>query len=285
MAPTEQSPYSAISAMAIDPIYVDVAAVPEFAAAGGERSLSRDDGAVLERVRQSPTVQYAAIRSLKERALRAAFERFVDAEVRKDSERARAFARFLTEQAWWIDEYAIFRAIHFSEGERPWTAWPEPLRRRDRPALADARFALETDVMFRQYVQWIAHTQWAAARAATGTAWRSSATCRSWWTATARTSGRGRISFISTSRSACRPTRSATPARTGACRSTAGTSSRATTSAGCVNARAGPAALRRLPHRSSRRLLPDVRPSAERRPGVLHARHREPSRSPSASGC
>jgi 4-alpha-glucanotransferase len=167
MAPTQQSPYSAISAMAIDPIYVDVTGIPEFAAAGGERSLSRDDASVLDRVRQSPTVEYEAIRGLKDRALRAAFERFIDAEVRKDSERARAFARFLSEQAWWIDEYAIFRAIHFNEGERPWMTWPEPLRRRDRPALADARFALETDVMFRQYVQWIAHTQWAEARSAT----------------------------------------------------------------------------------------------------------------------
>src|SRR5216110_1934683 len=62
MAPSEQSPYSAISAMAIDPIYVDVAAIPEFAAEGGERSLSRDDMAALDRVRRSPSVEYAAIR-------------------------------------------------------------------------------------------------------------------------------------------------------------------------------------------------------------------------------
>ena len=41
MAPGQQSPYSAISAMAIDPVYIRVADVPEFAAAGGERSLDR----------------------------------------------------------------------------------------------------------------------------------------------------------------------------------------------------------------------------------------------------
>jgi len=167
MAPAQQSPYSAISAMAIDPIYIDVEAIPEFAAAGGEPSLPAEDRAALARVRQSPSVEYAVIRRLKERALRAACERFVDAEVRRDGERARAFARFLAEQAWWIDEYAIFRAIHFSQGERPWMEWPEALRRRERPALADARYALAPEVTFRQYVQWIAHAQWAAARAAT----------------------------------------------------------------------------------------------------------------------
>ena len=167
MAPGQQSPYSAISAMAIDPIYIDVAAIPEFVAAGGERSLSPDAASELAGVRRATSVQYAAIRRLKERALRSAFERFVDAEIRRDTSRAKAFAHFLAEQAWWIDEYAIFRAIHASEGERPWTEWPGPLGRREPPAIADARYALANDVMLRQYIQWIAHTQWADARAAT----------------------------------------------------------------------------------------------------------------------
>jgi 4-alpha-glucanotransferase len=167
MAPSEQSPYSAISAMAIDPIYIDVAANPDFAAMGGEASLPAADTTALARVRGSATVDYATIRRLKDSALRGACARFVDAEIRRDSDRAKAFARFLAEQSWWIDDYAVFRAIHASEDERPWTSWPQALRRRERPALADARYTLATDVMFRQYVQWIAHTQWAAARAQT----------------------------------------------------------------------------------------------------------------------
>jgi len=167
MAPGQQSPYSAISAMAIDPIYIDVATVPEFIATGGERSLPADAAAELERARGAASVQYSAIRPLKGQALRAAYERFVDAEIHRDTDRAKVFAHFLAEQAWWIDEYAIFRAIHASQGERPWTEWPEPLRRRDPAALADARHALANEVMLRQYIQWIAHTQWAAARAAT----------------------------------------------------------------------------------------------------------------------
>src|SRR5262249_2131165 len=48
MAPTEQSPYSAISAMAIDPIYIDMAANLDFAAIGGEGALPPADQAELE---------------------------------------------------------------------------------------------------------------------------------------------------------------------------------------------------------------------------------------------
>ncbi|HUK37167.1 MAG TPA: 4-alpha-glucanotransferase [Vicinamibacterales bacterium] len=166
MAPGQQSPYSAISAMAIDPIYLDVAAIPEFAAAGGVTTLSSEELAALERVRTAPSVQYATIRRLKEHALRIAASRFVDSEIRRATPRAQSFARFLAEQGWWLNEYALFRALHAAEDERPWTAWPAPLRQREKPALADARYSLTSEVTFRQYVQWLAHTQWSEARAA-----------------------------------------------------------------------------------------------------------------------
>jgi 4-alpha-glucanotransferase len=39
MAPGQSSPYSAISAMAIDPIFISLRAVPEFVTLGGETSL------------------------------------------------------------------------------------------------------------------------------------------------------------------------------------------------------------------------------------------------------
>src|SRR5512141_404565 len=43
MAPGQQSPYSAISAMAIDPIFISVPRVPEFSAIGGESALAPAD--------------------------------------------------------------------------------------------------------------------------------------------------------------------------------------------------------------------------------------------------
>ena len=51
MAPGQQSPYSAISAMAIDPIFIHVPAVADFAALGGEEALSAGDREALAAVR------------------------------------------------------------------------------------------------------------------------------------------------------------------------------------------------------------------------------------------
>lgn len=166
MAAGQQSPYSAISAMAIDPIYLNVDEIPEFAAEGGTSAFDAEERAALERVRRSSTVQYETIRALKERALRIAVNRFVAEEIRRGTARAQSFALFLAEQAWWLQEYALFRAIHTHESGKPWTEWPSGLKQREKPALADARYALADEVVFRQYVQWLAHSQWNAAHAA-----------------------------------------------------------------------------------------------------------------------
>jgi 4-alpha-glucanotransferase len=161
MAPSEHSPYSAISAMAIDPLFISLSAVADFP---GEESLSSDDRALLARVRRSPTIDYANVRPLKYKALRAAFDRFAEADWQRGTERSRAFTEFLAGQAWWIDDYATFRAIHAREGERPWTAWPEPLQRREPAAMSEARRGLAREMLFYQYLQWLAHTQWRLAR-------------------------------------------------------------------------------------------------------------------------
>src|SRR5580698_2551660 len=100
MAPGEQSPYSAISAMAIDPIYIRVPDVPEFAALGGEPALSPADRDALSAVRRSARLDHATVRRLKRSALRAAFEWFVDVEWRRHTARALSLRSYLAEQAW-----------------------------------------------------------------------------------------------------------------------------------------------------------------------------------------
>jgi len=167
MAPGQSSPYSAISAMAIDPLYIDMSAVPEFAAVGGESSLDPGDCQVLNAARRSPAIDYAAVRQLKRSALRAAFERFVSFEWNERSDRATDLRNFVAEQAWWVDDHALFRALHAAHGERPWSEWPDSLQRRNPTAIASARRELAHDILFNQYLQWIAHGQWQRARART----------------------------------------------------------------------------------------------------------------------
>jgi 4-alpha-glucanotransferase len=152
MAPAQQSPYSAISAMAIDPVFIRVPDIPDY-------EPSSDD-----RIRDVPRIDYGEVRRVKHAALRRAFDRFYATEVKRDGDRARQLRAFVCEQAWWIEDYSLFRAIHAHEGERPWMEWPRELQLREPAAIDRARRELARDVLLYQYLQWIATMQWKRAR-------------------------------------------------------------------------------------------------------------------------
>ncbi len=163
------SPYSAMSAMAIDPIFIRVPAVDEFVDAGGEASLSAADRAALAEARRATRVPYGPVRDLKHRALCTAFDHFVRDHWEKASPRAASLRAWADAESWWLDDYTLFRAIHERERHAAWTEWPKGLRTRDPVALASARSELARDILFAQYLQWIAGTQWSAAREAART--------------------------------------------------------------------------------------------------------------------
>ena len=76
LAGGDTSPYGATSAMAIDPIYIALDDVPEFARAGGAGALSTGARAGLDHARSSTRVDYAAVRAAKNEALARAFDVF-----------------------------------------------------------------------------------------------------------------------------------------------------------------------------------------------------------------
>jgi 4-alpha-glucanotransferase len=168
MPPGETSPYSALSAMAIDPQFIALHELEDFAAIGGEDALGAAARSRLDRARAAATIDYATIRPLKHDALHRAFAHFRTRELASGTRRAASFHAFCTEQAWWLEDYALFRALHAHHGECSWFDWPEPIRRREPRAIEDARAMLADDVLFRQYVQWVAGDQWGSVRDAAG---------------------------------------------------------------------------------------------------------------------
>src|SRR4051794_24661725 len=72
----QNSPYSALSAMALDPLYVSLEDLPDFEASGGLDALGGQAAERLDEARQPGGVRYAIVREVKSRALRQAFAAF-----------------------------------------------------------------------------------------------------------------------------------------------------------------------------------------------------------------
>lgn len=167
----ETSPYGALSAFAIDPIYISVEAIPDLDAAAISSCLGAGGLADLERVRRAPSVDYATVRSLKKRAFTEAFARFRKTELaRESSERARAFFAFVDRERAWLGDHALYVALRASHDSFGWSTWPAEERDRSPELLAIAKAprddgGIGTRVLEQMYLQWLAHEQWHAARA------------------------------------------------------------------------------------------------------------------------
>ena len=164
MPPHESSPYSSLSGAAIDPQFISMSQVPEFERLGGEAALEPELQRQLAALRRSSRIDYAAVRRLKDLVLRKCFAQFVADAERGVGDRRAAFDAFVNVEGWWLDQYALFRALRAFYGEREWALWPESIRNRDCSALDAARGALAEEIGYRTYVQWIAGTQWRQAR-------------------------------------------------------------------------------------------------------------------------
>ena len=162
----QDSPYGALSAFALDPIYLALDAMEDFAAAGGREALSPEDQALLGGLQAAPRVHWHPVRQLKERALGLAFRAFLEKEWSRRTRRAEALTAFARGHDW-LEDYALFATLHDDRfGGAAWTGWPEPLRRRDPAAMGAARVELRERILYREWLQWEADCQWHQARRA-----------------------------------------------------------------------------------------------------------------------
>lgn len=162
----DESPYSAISSAALDPIYLtlDETAVPWLNAADFARAREK-----LGSARFAEKVDYPAVRAAKRNLLELAWSTFDE---RAPKRLATEFGRFRREESDWLDDYCLFRFLMEQHGEQlTWDRWPDGCRtpadareyvvrlRHGDAALVDYRLG------FFAFVQWLCFRQWRALRA------------------------------------------------------------------------------------------------------------------------
>ncbi|MDA1330375.1 MAG: 4-alpha-glucanotransferase [Chloroflexi bacterium] len=74
------------------------------------------------------------------------------------------FETFKREQADWLEDYALFRAIKTEQGEGPWSNWPQGLRDRETLELEEARSRLAESIENYAFHQFLFFRQWEALR-------------------------------------------------------------------------------------------------------------------------
>lgn len=171
--PAQCSPYSPSSRLFLNPLYVAVEEVAEFAACEALQALYVQDAfqTAMAALRAADKVMYEQVASLKLLALRLMYRQFVETHVQHDTPRARAFAAFVQRRGEALQLHAMFEALdeYFRTQSPPlmhWREWPDAYR--DPRSIACAEFAVEyrDSIQLHLYLQWLADTQLADAQRA-----------------------------------------------------------------------------------------------------------------------
>ncbi len=157
------SPYHPSHRRFLDPIYVDVAQVPDLAASADARALLAQAGPRLADLAARADVDYAGVWGVKRAVLAACFAAF--AQRPAGDAHVGAFERFVQAGGEALARFAAFEAIAAAHPRVPWQRWPEALRTPDAPGVAEFARRNASAVRFALYLQWVADGQLAAAAA------------------------------------------------------------------------------------------------------------------------
>jgi 4-alpha-glucanotransferase len=148
------SPYSAMSAFASNPMLVDLAGLVE---KGWLSKDALDDPPSAARKR----IDFPTVETFRWRALQLASDAFF---ARPAGERT-AYDEYCSRQAAWLDDYSHFMALNTRYGGQEWARWPAALAARDATALASAAADLQPSIRLHKFTQWVFSEQWGALRA------------------------------------------------------------------------------------------------------------------------
>ncbi|MCL1902945.1 MAG: 4-alpha-glucanotransferase [Oscillospiraceae bacterium] len=146
------SPYQSYSAFAGEPLLIDLDDLV------GNGLLTRKSCEEADFGADPSFVDFEKVAAVKMQLLREAFKTFTEGTNAVDV----AFLAFNSEEAGWLDDYALFMAIKTSNKNVAFTNWSRPLLLRDKKAIEDflEQDGIGKEVEFWKFTQFFFHRQW-----------------------------------------------------------------------------------------------------------------------------
>lgn len=139
------SPYQSSSAFAGNPYFIDLDILIS------DGLLTKDDLSVFTTPHNARLVEYDRMYSERFRILRSAYSRF-----QPDDD----YNQFISENKFWLDDYALFMAIKDSFGGKPLSDWDDDIRMRIPEAVSRYASMLSENAGFYKFMQYEFFKQW-----------------------------------------------------------------------------------------------------------------------------
>lgn len=141
------SPYQSFSAFAGNPYFIDLDILIE------EGLLDRKEVEETFWGSDPEFIEYDVIYNARFAVLKKAF-------LASDYRETPQYARFLEDNAWWLEEYALFMAIKGDHDNREWLSWEEDIRFARPEVVERYRNKLADEIEFYRFLQFKFYEQW-----------------------------------------------------------------------------------------------------------------------------
>jgi 4-alpha-glucanotransferase len=154
------SPYAGSSAFAGNPSLISLEFLSDWGLIDGER--------IAGLAGRSGNVDFEEVEARKRPLLEEAAANFLDHAPHDDqlAPHWRQFEAFCRAQSAWLTDYVLYAVLRREFGTGAWTAWPEPIRRRQPQALARAAAQHGRALAIEQVLQFAFAQQWSKLRKA-----------------------------------------------------------------------------------------------------------------------
>lgn len=159
------SPYSPISRIYKNFIYLDITSIPDFLDSEDAMGITESEQFKneLHSLRAAGLVDYEKIASLKERVLRRAFSHFYDTHYTRCTDRGSEFRKYVSEQGSSLESFATYMCLYEqmkrSKNIYTWQEWDEEYRTLSNEKVRVFRKENEKEVLYYEYLQWLIDVQ------------------------------------------------------------------------------------------------------------------------------
>lgn len=141
------SPYQSVSTFAGNPYFIDLEQLIN------EGLLTSNECEEVDFTSNLRYIDYAKLYNSRHTILRLAYSR-------SDCSTDREYNAFIIENAYWLEDYALFMAIKDSYGGSSWVEWDSDIKFRNGHAIYEYRTRFHEDVEFYKYIQYLFFKQW-----------------------------------------------------------------------------------------------------------------------------
>lgn len=146
-------PYDSLSSFALEPMYISLRLLPL-----AKKSALQEK---IENIKKNfpigkPHVDYG----IKKVKLDLLWEIYLEDEKQNSSE----ILRFKQENAYWLDDFALFKALKDFFSGKPWYEWEDKYKYRKAEALKEFSQDHKRDLEFQFWLQWVAYQQFREAK-------------------------------------------------------------------------------------------------------------------------